>query len=832
MNNPFTLVSAVSIAVWAGAMAPATTQAAIPTSQREALIAFYNSTDGPNWWFSGGSWQGAPGTECSWHGITCNSTQTGVVEIELDHNRLGGVLPPEIGDLVDLERLILNNNQISGELPPEIGNLIHLTDLIIWANNFTGPIPPEIGNLVNLREINCIYCELSGPIPPEFGNLTALEKIYIPGNGLTGPLPAELGSLSSLRSLDLWGNQLTGPIPPELGALTALEVLRLEGNALIGSIPPALAGMAPLLELNLSYNQLDGAIPAELGNLAAIETLSLAGNRLEGPIPPELANAQTLMTLHLADNRLTGTIPEALGSMPNLDRLSLEENMLRGPIPVSLGNFCAPGVYLLLELNALDTPDPALADALDQCSGAWRRQGVPPTDPVAVEVAPRWAAIAWTPIEWTEAGSYRVLVKTGDDALFLQVPTTGLVADKEIDLVTVAGLQPDTTYTVVIQSISYPVESGNTIVSNQSTELVITTLPAETYHVSTTGDDLADCLSPSTACRTIQAAIDRAASGDAVRVAPGVYTENIVIDRDLAIRGTTAATTVIDGGGIGTVVLVGSGTTVELRNLTITNGLATSGGGVFNSGATLFVLDSEISANHAISDGGAFFNQGGLLVVENSTIAENTAGSGAVLGTPETEVEPGVTGFRNSTLSGNVSTHVHSRVISPATLFNCTVSANRAGLFGYILEGGPDSYPHTGPTSRLQHTAIGGNASPNCRTRAGKYMGYNYSDTEECFTGDYSLDWVVPNLLLAPLESNGGPTRTHALLPGSPVIDAGDNDGAPIRDQRGLGRPMDGDGDGFARVDPGAFELQSGLPLLFADGFEYGDLSAWSGGSR
>ena len=71
-----------------------------------------------------------------------------------------------------------------------------------------------------------------------------------------------------------------------------------------------------------------------------------------------------------------------------------------------------------------------------------------------VDVAPRWATLAWTPIVWTEAGSYRVSVKTDDDLSYRRLPTTGLVRDKDLDTVTVAGLQPDTTHTVVIESIT------------------------------------------------------------------------------------------------------------------------------------------------------------------------------------------------------------------------------------------------------------------------------------------------------------------------------------------------------------------------------------------
>ncbi len=831
MKRPIRLLTVVLIAVLSAAMAPADTQAAIPTSQRDALDALYHSTDGPNWRYTDG-WLGASGTECSWHGIVCDPTQSTVVKIQLDRNRLDGFLPPEIGDLLDLEILELEYNRIEGEIPAEIGSLINLTELQLQFNYMTGPIPPELGNLTSLEFLSLSRNSLSGSIPPELGNLVNLTSIALEYNRLTGPLPPELANLSNLRSLILNSNEIEGPIPPAIGTLDGLSVLYLYDNQLTGPIPPEFADMTSLQTLHLSGNPLGGTIPPELGDMASLQTLVLNDSQLSGSIPSELTNIETLEGLYLAGNRLTGTIPATLASMPNLLYFDLYKNMLRGEIPASVGDFCNDSGGFALEFNALYTPDPVLAEALDRCWGDWRRQGLPPNDPVVSEVSARWATFAWTPIEWIEAGSYEIQVTTDLGGRPVRVPTTSLLANKDIDRATAVGLEPDTTYTAVVRSISYPVESRNTIVSDASVELTFTTLPAETYHVATTGDDQVDCLSPSTACRTIQAAIDKAASGDAVSVATGTYAENIVIDKDLVVRGASAATTSIDGGGLGSVVFVGSGTTVELRNLAITNGLASTGGGVYNSGARLFVIASEISGNYAISDGGAFFNQGGLLVVEDSAVTENTAGTGAVLGTPETEVEPGVTGFRNSTLSGNISTHPYSRVISPATLFNCTVTNNRAGLFGYVLEGGPEHTYLPGPKSRLQHTVIGGNHSPNCLIRRGEYMGHNLADTQDCFVDWYSLDLIVPDLLLGPLAANGAPTRTHAPLPGSPIIDAGDSDGAPLGDQRGFTRPMDGDGDGASQVDPGAFELQSAAPLVFADGFENGDMGAWAGGSR
>jgi hypothetical protein len=76
--------------------------AAIPTSERDALIAVYSNTGGASWTDSTG-WNGAAGTECTWFGVTCDAGETTVVELDLNTNNLVGTIPVEMGNLVNLE---------------------------------------------------------------------------------------------------------------------------------------------------------------------------------------------------------------------------------------------------------------------------------------------------------------------------------------------------------------------------------------------------------------------------------------------------------------------------------------------------------------------------------------------------------------------------------------------------------------------------------------------------------------------------------------------------------------------------------------------------------
>ncbi len=807
-------------------------EATISTSERDALIALYDSTGGQYHWYYPYLWLGPEGTECTWEGVSCNAAETTVVELYLRDNNLTGSLPPEIGDLTGLVTLDLAENWLlEGPIPDEIGNLTNLEILDMGSTSLSGTLPSGIAGLASLRHLDVIWCNLTGPIPPEIDFLHALEHLNLSGNQLTGMIPEELGTLPALRELILGGNQLSGLIPRQLGNLSALETLSLEGNQFSGPIPSELGGLSALEVLDLSYNRLTGAIPPTLGDIQSLTELDFRSNELTGSIPPELTGLPALEKLYLSVNRLGGELPSSLGSGPNMQSIWLSSNKFEGEIPPALVAFCVNGGYLYLSSNALYTDDPTLTAQLDACTNYyWMRQGAAPTDLEALDLTAHSATIGWTPIFWYYRGVYEVLISTTSGGPYERVASTALLADKGIDRVVIGPLEPNTTYHTVVRSVSYPIRKNttpnnrNTVVSRYSTELVFSTPPADIYHVSISGNDQNDCLSTATPCRTIQSAIDRTVSGDAVEVGPGRFEENLIIDRSLTIRGSSMQPTIIDGLAAGSTVSIAGDTIVTLQALHINNGLASFGGGVSNFGAILFILGSEIAGNHATFDGGAIFNDAGLIVVEDSTVADNTAGSDALVASGVNLEEDAIVGFRNSTLSGNTSTDMFSRVIGPAHLMNCTVAANRAGLFGFVLQS---------LGSRSQHSIIAGNHSPACSGYGFNTQGYNVSDDGTCFfASDWIKDVIVTDAGLGPLDDHGGPTRTHELLPGSPAIDAGDNDGAPIVDQRDVSRPIDGDGDGLSVVDIGALESFGDAVVIFHDGFETGDTSRWSSNER
>jgi Leucine-rich repeat (LRR) protein len=503
----------------------------IPADEREALIAFYNSTAGDNW-FNNNGWKTPPlesdgfaayGTEGTWYGVTV--TDWHVSRLKYWANNLDGTLPPEIEDLSYLEKLelvlnfnltgsipavlgYLNNlelldlsgNGLSGPIPPELGNLSNLKELVIsedlngtippqlgnlgsleyllFRSNLTGSIPPEFGNLSNLQEIYLSFNQLSGSIPVEIGNLTNLKTMDFSINNLSGSIPPELGNLINLQHIYLDQNQLGGSIPVEIGNLTNLISIFFGNNQLSGNIPVGLGNLVNLIEINIGYNRLEGNIPPELGNLVNLERLDLYTNLLGGSIPAELGNLSSLKWLDLYNNRLSGSIPPELGNLINLLELRLGANMLTGNIPSNLANIPISNLYSFdISYNALHTDDETLIVFLDAASPGWEEtQTISPLDVSAVALSDNSIEVSWTPIIYSgDTGEYRVFSSTARGGPYSLFNTT---EDKIVSSLVVTGLAPGTEYYFTVQTRTEPHwHNNNTVDSEYSAEVSATTLP-------------------------------------------------------------------------------------------------------------------------------------------------------------------------------------------------------------------------------------------------------------------------------------------------------------------------------------------------------------------
>jgi len=352
-------------------------------SDRNALIALYNSTNGANWT---NRWDLNKPID-TWYGVQLNekgcvsklklldnnltgnipselgnlnnleglfmhgNRLSGNIPIELGNlvhlislglssNQLEGSIPEELGNLTNLKKLGLHVNQLNGNIPPQLGNISNLEILYLFRNELVGNIPPELGNLINLSELHFSYNELVGGIPASLGNLINLSELHLSRNKLTGSIPTELGDLNNLTQLDLAVNQLRGSIPVELGNLNKLTNMFLSENDLIGGIPSSMGELSNLEELNLCCNKLSGNIPPELSSLSNLNYLSLSSNQLSGSIPDNVSNLTSLADLHLASNKLSGSIPAGLGNLSNLNYLLLSYNELIGCYPTNLSNLC------------------------------------------------------------------------------------------------------------------------------------------------------------------------------------------------------------------------------------------------------------------------------------------------------------------------------------------------------------------------------------------------------------------------------------------------------------------------------------------------------------
>jgi len=315
---------------------------------------------------------------------------------------------------------------------------------------------------------------------------------------------------------------------------------------------------------------------------------------------------------------------------------------------------------------------------------------------------------------------------------------------------------------------------------------------------------------------SLRYAINNATSGSTIEfassvISPITLTNGVLtIGTNLNIQGPGANNLTISGNNSSGIFSVASGTTATIAGLTLTKGMtadggaiqsagtltlnscavtqstATLGGGIDNTGA-MAANDCTISGNSAASGGGGFYNDAALTII-NCTIAENSAAQGGGVD----NVSPAILSVADCTISGNSATSaggdVSNAPMASTVLANTIIAENTP----------PSSNPSSGPDVDGAVTS----------------RGYNLIGNPSGGSGFVATDLKGVNPLLGPLQNNGGPTQTMALLPGSPAVEAGSNYLVPSgvdTDQRGNPREVNG-------VDIGAFERQIYLVYSTADG--------------
>ncbi|KAF3636153.1 putative LRR receptor-like serine/threonine-protein kinase-like [Capsicum annuum] len=186
-------------------------------------------------------------------------------------NNLSGRIPTTTGlHLPNLVYLVLGGNQLEGEIPLFITNASKLEILDLAGNFLTGTIPTNLGNLHELQRLLLHSSNLlNGVLPNSVGNLSStIEYFHLEDARINGLIPPGIGNMSGLIILVFENNNLMGNIPPEIGTipfslskLINLEFLDLSLNVLSGTIPKSLEKLLHLTSINVSFNDLEGEIP-------------------------------------------------------------------------------------------------------------------------------------------------------------------------------------------------------------------------------------------------------------------------------------------------------------------------------------------------------------------------------------------------------------------------------------------------------------------------------------------------------------------------------------------------------------------------------------------
>ncbi|GMQ27874.1 leucine-rich repeat domain-containing protein [Algoriphagus confluentis] len=236
---------------------------------------------------------------------------------------------PELQALKHLKRLILPGNPIS-KFPEVITKSYHQLTFLSLSHNNIHSLPENIGNLQELDTLIINYVPNLGRLPESFGNLKKLKYLDLEFSGLTH-LPESFGELSSLNYLELSLNEVE-KLPENFGQLKNLQTFR--GPTLSQSVPKSFSDLSALEFCAFKVTQPEATLPEDIGKLSRLQTLWLSGDY--SSLPESFGSLSSLKDFSLGNTTGLKTIPESFGNLKKLEKVSLHVNLTR--LPESFGN--------------------------------------------------------------------------------------------------------------------------------------------------------------------------------------------------------------------------------------------------------------------------------------------------------------------------------------------------------------------------------------------------------------------------------------------------------------------------------------------------------------
>ncbi|KAF2571349.1 hypothetical protein F2Q70_00006514 [Brassica cretica] len=263
---------------------------------------------------------------CAWNSLECDDATVNrrVISLTIFSAQISGQIPPEVGDLPYLQKLVFRKiTNLTGQIPHTITKLKYLRFLRLSWTNVTGPVPEFLSQLMNLDYLNLSFNELSGSIPSSLSLLPKLLYVDLSRNKLTGTIPESFGSFpGKVPDLFLSHNQLSGSIPKSLGNLN-FNRIDFSRNKFIGDASMLFGANKTTFSIDLSRNMFQFDLSrVEIPNTFGI--LDLNHNGITGNIPVQWTE-NPFQIFNVSYNRLCGRIPTG-GKLQTFDSYAYFHN--------------------------------------------------------------------------------------------------------------------------------------------------------------------------------------------------------------------------------------------------------------------------------------------------------------------------------------------------------------------------------------------------------------------------------------------------------------------------------------------------------------------------